>query len=183
VSALQPNWRCAPTSLKDTTLGEICYAVHAKSPNLLAQSPSELFSVMNSLIPESIDVNGLIQKVDSASAKYGLPALITTSPNNPQDYEAQQVQKQFQRRVREQLTGYDVSMMIVDHILINDQAILHFLPRLIRGILMENVGNVYLLQSRLKLIDQTKTDSETNSVIDLLIQALEQVIDHQSQFE
>ena len=138
---------------------------------------------MDSLIPPTIDVRNVLEQVDSAFRKCPLPNLVTTYPRNFKDYESRQVQKQLGGRDREDRSSYDISMIIIDHELINDQALLHYLPRLLRGILLDNIFHEDLLLSRLRLIDRSKLDPAGVVGLDLVAKLLKEVSEYRTKLE
>jgi hypothetical protein len=84
---------------------------------------------------------------------------------NPNDYEHKSIQKAFKLKTIKNLTPYDCWMMLVDGHLINDDAYLHFLPRLLKYILEDPIHED-LLRSRLKSLDKRNLSSDETAIIE-----------------
>lgn len=85
--------------------------------------------------------------------------------NNPKDYESKSIQKAFKLKNVKNLRPYDCWTMLVDGYLINDDAYLHFLPRLFEHVLEDPI-NEDLLSSRLKGLDKRNLSSDETAVIE-----------------
>ena len=87
------------------------------------------------------------------------------------DFERAGIQKDFQSLSLENMTYDQAAMMIIDHALISDPAILYFLPRLSYAVFYEG-ANEMLLQSRLELLNMNSLTFAQQTTLKQLIKAL-----------
>ena len=85
--------------------------------------------------------------------------------NDPKDYDCKSIQKAFKLKTVKNLTPYDCWTMLVDGYLINDDAYLHFLPRLFEHVLEDPI-NEDLLSLRLKGLDKSNLSSDESAIIE-----------------
>ena len=95
------------------------------------------------------------------------PKFIVNQKNlkNPKDNECKSIQKAFKLKTIKNLNPYDCWVMLVDGHLINDDAYLHFLPRLLKHVLEDPIHED-LLSSRLKSLDKRKLSSAETAIIE-----------------
>jgi hypothetical protein len=87
---------------------------------------------------------------------------------DPKDYQWKSIQKAFKLKTIKNLTPYDCWMMLVDGPLINDDAYLYFLPRLLKHVLEDPIHED-LLSSRLKTLDKRNLSSDETTIIGKII--------------
>jgi hypothetical protein len=87
---------------------------------------------------------------------------------DPKDYQWKSIQKAFKLKTIKNLTPYDCWMMLVDGPLINDDAYLYFLPRLLKHVLEDPIHED-LLSSRLKTLDKRNLSSDETPIIGKII--------------
>ena len=81
------------------------------------------------------------------------------------DYECKSIQKAFKLKNIKNLSAYDCGMMLVDGSVINDDAYLYFLPRLLKHVLEDPVHE-NLLSSRLKTLDRKNLSPDETAIIE-----------------
>jgi hypothetical protein len=87
---------------------------------------------------------------------------------DPKDYQCKSIQKAFKLKTIKNLTSYDCWMMLVDGPVINDDAYLYFLPRLLKHVLEDPVHED-LLSSRLKSLDERNLSPDETAIIEKII--------------
>jgi hypothetical protein len=87
---------------------------------------------------------------------------------DPKDCECKSIQKAFKLKTIKNLTPYDCWMMLVDGSLINDDAYLYFLPRLLKHVLEDPVHED-LLSSRLKTLNKGDLIRDESAIIEKII--------------
>ena len=86
----------------------------------------------------------------------------------PKNIECKSIQKAFKLKTIKNLTPYDCWTMLVDGAVINDDAYLYFLPRLLKHVLEDPVHEE-LLSSRLKTLDKRNLSSDESALIEKII--------------
>ena len=81
------------------------------------------------------------------------------------DYEFNSIQKAFKLKTIKNLTPYDCSIILLRGPLINDDAYLYFLPRLLKHLLKDPLHED-LLSSRLKSLDKKNLSSHYRPLMD-----------------
>lgn len=90
------------------------------------------------------------------------------------DYKFNSIQKAFKLKTIKNLTPYDCSIMLVGGPLINDNAYLYFLPRLLKH-LLEDPIHKDLLTSRLKSLDKKNLSPDDTAIIEKIIIVAEEL--------
>jgi len=93
---------------------------------------------------------------------------------NPKDYECKSIQKAFKLKTIKNLTPYDCWKMLVDGPVINDDAYLYFLPRLLKHVLEDPIQED-LLSSRLKSLDKRNLSSDESAIIVKIITVIDEI--------
>ena len=81
------------------------------------------------------------------------------------------IEADFKNLDREKITRDECVMMVIDGPLISDEAILYFLPELVKCTLKDG-GHHYMLSQRLKSLDNSKLHITQDLIIKEVIQAL-----------
>ena len=73
------------------------------------------------------------------------------------------------------MTDYDAKMMLIDSALINEDAILYFLPKLAEVVLKENIHQDFL-KGQINHINKTKLSESEINILNELLQKIETII-------
>ena len=93
---------------------------------------------------------------------------------DPKDNQWKSIQKAFTLKTIKNLTPYDCWMMLVDGPVINDDAYLYFLPRLLKHVLEDPIHED-LLSSRLKSLDKRNLSSDESAIIVKIITVVDEI--------
>jgi len=124
---------------------------------------------------ETKEVRELILRIDEEFHVFERPKIIYPENNsrNPSNEELL-IQKDFQDLDRKNMTYQQASMMIIDHTLICDQAVLYFLPTLAKAAL-EQDGDTFMFGRRLEELNLNKLSEKQVLLISQLIKAAEEL--------
>ena len=90
------------------------------------------------------------------------------------NHESKSIQKAFKLKTTKNLSPYDCWIMLKDGSLINDEAYLYFLPRLLKHVLEDPIQED-LLSSRLKRLDKQNLSSDENAIIEEIIILVDEI--------
>jgi hypothetical protein len=93
---------------------------------------------------------------------------------DPKDYECKSIQKAFKLKTIKNVTAYDCWKMLIDGPLINDDAYLYFLPRLLKHVLEDPIHED-LLSSRLKSLDKRNLSSDETAIVEKIITLADEI--------
>ena len=93
---------------------------------------------------------------------------------DPKDYEYKSIQKAFKLKTIKNITAYDCWKMLIDGPLINDDAYLYFLPRLLKHVLEDPIHED-LLSSRLKSLDKRNLSSDETAIVEKIITLADEI--------
>lgn len=118
----------------------------------------------------------LLDNINKAFSSFAKPLIIYAAPANIDitkgDYSA--IQQDYGNVSRDEMTYEQCSMMVVDGVLISDESLCYFLPRLARAVFQEG-ANGYLLYRRLKHFDKYPLNQEQKKILECFITSLREL--------
>ena len=118
----------------------------------------------------------LLDNINKAFSSFAKPLIIYAAPANIDitkgDYSA--IQQDYGNVSRDEMTYEQCSMMVVDGVLISDESLCYFLPRLARAVFQEG-ANEYLLYRRLKHFDKYLLNQEQKKILECFITSLKEL--------
>jgi len=125
----------------------------------------------------------VIEEVEREFESFARPPIIYSIPKDSGfvDSERLMIQKDFECLDRDHMNYEQCSMMICDSVLVSDDAVFYFLPRLAKAVLVEG-GDEGLFYRRLEVLDESRLSESQRQAISRLIsrlKAIEQTNDRQ----
>jgi hypothetical protein len=114
--------------------------------------------------------NTLLSNIQEVFKNRTRPKSITTHTNySEKDYECNSIQKQFGNLELDKMTNYDAKMMLIDSTLINDEAILYYLPKLADVVINKNGDPNFLKGQLIRINKSNLSEIEINTLNKLLL--------------
>lgn len=118
----------------------------------------------------------LLDDIDKAFSSFTRPLIIYSAPADTDITKGEYsvIQQDYGSVSRDEMTYEQCSMMIIDGVLISDESLCYFLPRLAKAVFQEG-ANGYLLYRRLKHFDNYPLNHEQKKILECFITSLKEL--------